>query len=265
MNESANHLLRFMPLVRGIFVGCLTALGVIHVISGPAVTRMFPWWPEWLPGRPYWAHTAGALLAILGGLALCRVRPRATLAWMGALILLAVLLLGLSRPITPDQAPDKWLNVSKWSAMAAAAFLFANTLANTGNVSLLDRLIGFFSAAAKWLLAAFMVGAAILHVRFAAPIAQYYIPAYLPWREFWAYFSAGTLTAGGVGLLIPQTARLAGLLTSLMIFLWCPLIHIPRTFAEPRNPGEWCGIFESVAFAAMALLLAMRARRSPGL
>jgi hypothetical protein len=192
---------------------------------------------------------------------LFRLRARTALALIGVLILLSVLFLGLSRPVGPDQVADKWLNVFKWAAMAAGAFLFADTLPSPGSASALGRLIGVFSAGAKWLLAAFMIGAAILHYRFAGGIAQYYIPAYIPWRLFWTYFTAVTLAAGGVGLLIPQTGRLAALLSSLMIFLWTLLLHIPRTVAEPRNPAEWCGIFESAAFAAMALLLAVRCSR----
>ncbi len=253
---------RSQAIARMVFLVSLAALGVIHMIAGEAVTRLFPKWPDAMPGRPYWAHVAGGLIVMLAGMSALRIRPRFALGLGGSLILLAVMVLHLPRSIPTDNFGDEWLNVFKWLAMAAGVFLLADTYPAMGRSADSDRFSGARVAGAKWFLAAFMVGAAILHVRFAEPIALYYIPAYVPWRLFWTYFTAATLAAGAVGLLIPLTGRLAALLTSLMIFLWCPLLHIPRTFAEPRNPGEWCGVFESLAFSAMAFALAHRARRN---
>lgn len=247
---------------RMVFAGAIAALGIIHSIAGEAVTRLFPVWPSSLPGRPWWAHAAGVLLVVLGAMVLFRRGARLAGTLIGVVILISVICLHLPRSLASGNFGDEWLNVFKWLAMAAGAFVVADTFPPARNHSWSDVLIAVFSKSARWLLAAFMIGAAVIHVRFASPIATYYIPAWIPWRPFWTYFSAGTLTAGGVGLLIPSTARLAGLLTSLMIFLWCPLVHIPRTLADPGNPGEWCGIFEALAFAAFALLLAERAQRT---
>lgn len=252
---------KFEPAACSLFAACLAALGVIHVIAGEAVTRLFQGWPAWLPGRPYWAHVGGALLAILGGMALFRIRARPALTVMGILILGSVFVLHLPRAIAAGDFGDAWGNFFKWLAMAAGTFLFAGTCAATGGARILGRLTEMLAAGAPGFLAAFMIGAAILHVRAAAAIDQYYMPAYIPWHLFWIYFTAGALALGGVGLLVPPTRRLAARLTSLMIFLWCPLLHIPRTFAEPRNPAEWCGVFESLAFAAIAFQLAVRAPR----
>ena len=258
---SRSLLEKFAPVAFNLFAACLAALGVIHLIAGETVMRLFQGWPAWLPGRPYWAHVGGALLAILGGMALLRIRARTALTVMGVLILGSVLALHLPRAIPAGDFGDAWLNFFKWLAMAAGTFLFAGTCAASGGTSTLDRLAGILAAGAPGFLAAFMIGAAILHVRAAAVIDQYYIPAYIPWHLFWIYFTAGALALGGVGLLVPLTRRLAALLTSVMIFLWCPLLHIPRTFAEPRSPAEWCGVFESLAFAAIAFLLAVRAQQ----
>lgn len=246
---------------RLVFAGAIAALGIIHVIAGEAVTRLFPVWPISLPGRPWWAHVAGALLLVLGAMILFRRSARTAATLTGLVILASVICLHLPRSLRSDNFGDEWLNVFKWLAMAAAAFVVADSFPPAPKRTWSAGLIAVFSKAARWLLAAFMLGAAVIHVRFASAIATYYIPAWIPWRMFWTYFSAATLTAGGVGLLIPTTARLAGVLTSVMIFLWCPLVHIPRTIADPGNAGEWCGIFEALAFAAFAFLLAPCAQR----
>ncbi|HVS16452.1 MAG TPA: hypothetical protein VMV46_21260 [Thermoanaerobaculia bacterium] len=104
-----------------------------------------------------------------------------------------------------------------------------------------------------------MIGSAILHVRFAESVAQLMQP-WMPWRLFWTYFAAVALAAGGLGLVIPRTRRLAALLTSLMIFLWFVLVHTPRMLVDPTGPVGWSEMAESLAFSAMAFLLSVRPR-----
>ena len=110
---------------------------------------------------------------------------------------------------------------------------------------------------APWLRGVFMMTSAILHVRFAEFVSELMQP-WMPWRLFWTYFAAVALAAGGIGLVIPRTCRLAALLTSLMIFLWFLLVHIPRMLIDPAGPVAWSEMAESLAFSAMALLLATR-------
>ncbi len=246
---------------RIIFAASLAGLGVVHAVFGEAVTRMFPTWPAALPGRPWWAHGAGVLLIIFGSMTLLRKRARMAAALIGIVILLSVACLHLPRSIQSGNFGDEWLNVLKWLAMASGAFLVSADFPETSGGSFIDGLTKFFAAGAKWFLGAFMIGAAILHIRYAQFVALF-IPEWIPWRIFWTKFTAVTLTAGGIGLVIPATARLAAFLTSLMIFLWFLLVHIPHTIADPlHNPG-WCEMFESLAFAAMALLLAEKALAS---
>ena len=66
----------------------------------------------------------------------------------------------------------------------------------------------------------------------------------------------GCLLAGGIGILFPQTLRLAALLSGLMIFLWVPMLHIPRALADLSVPGETSAIFEALALSGVALLVA---------
>jgi uncharacterized membrane protein YphA (DoxX/SURF4 family) len=98
-------------------------------------------------------------------------------------------------------------------------------------------------------------------VRFAELVAQLMQP-WMPWRTFWTYFAAVALAAGGIGLVVPRTVRLAGLLTSAMIFSWFFLVHTPRMLVDPASPVGWSEMGESIAFSAMALLLAMRSART---
>lgn len=45
----------------------MVAFGLLHIGYGDFVTRVVPWWPAGIPGRPLWADLIGALLVVAGG------------------------------------------------------------------------------------------------------------------------------------------------------------------------------------------------------
>jgi uncharacterized membrane protein YphA (DoxX/SURF4 family) len=64
------------------------------------------------------------------------------------------------------------------------------------------------------------------------------------------------LIAGGLGIIVPLTSRLAGGLSGLMIFVWVLIVHIPRAVAI-RNSNETIVVFEALAFSGVAFLVAV--------
>ena len=65
-------------------------------------------------------------------------------------------------------------------------------------------------------------------------------------QRFWTYFAGVALIAGGLGLVVRPTARLAAGLSALMIFSWVFLVHIPRALAGPNHANETAGVFEAL-------------------
>jgi uncharacterized membrane protein len=84
------------------------------------------------------------------------------------------------------------------------------------------------------------------------------VPQWIPYPVFWAYFAGVALVAGGAGLIVTKTARLAAALSGLMIFLWVVLLHVPRAMAAmpAQQRNEWTAVFEALAFAGVALTIA---------
>lgn len=249
----------FGPIAVRILVASIMFLGVLHVIFGEALTRMLPGWPDGLPGRPLWAHAMGALVVGLASVALLGRQARTMVAVLAVVLLIPVLALHVPRSVPTGTFGDAWANVLKWLAMATGAFVAARHMPAAAFVSWRERLIAIGTAVAPWALGAFMIGAAVLHVRYAEFVAELMQP-WMPWRLFWTYVAAVALAAGGIGLVVPRTARLAALLTSLMILSWFFLVHTPRMLADPTGPVGWSEMGESLAFSAMAYLLAVRTR-----
>lgn len=245
---------------RRVFGGALALVGVMHVIFGEGPTRMFPVWPEGLPGRPLWAYIAGAVLAVLGSMILLKKQAREAAAGIGVLVLLSVVALHLPRAIQSDALGNAWLSLLKFAAMAGGAALVAHGIAGRSGRPILDRVIRWGATAEPWLLGAFMVYSAYLHFRFTESVTRL-LPPWMPWPMFWIRFAGVTLAAGGVGLLIKPVARLAAGLSGLMFFGFFLLVHIPRTLADPLGSTGWLELGESMAYCMIALLLAVR--RSP--
>ena len=108
------------------------------------------------------------------------------------------------------------------------------------------------------MLGAFLVSSGIQHFLFV-PFVATLVPAWIPGPRLWTEFAGVALIAGGLGLIVPRTARLAGSLSGLMIFLWFVMLHIPRALAAAdaaSRRNEWTAVFEALAMSGIALLLA---------
>jgi uncharacterized membrane protein len=81
------------------------------------------------------------------------------------------------------------------------------------------------------------------------------VPSWIPGPRLWVYFTGLALIAGGVGILVPKTSRLAATMTGIMILLWVLLLHIPRALADPHAAGEISGVFEALALSGVAFIL----------
>ena len=72
---------------------------------------------------------------------------------------------------------------------------------------------------------------------------------------FWTYFAAIALIAGGIGVLVPRTARLAATLSGIMLFSWVFLVHIPLAI-NTQNVSEISRGFQALSDSAVAFMLA---------
>jgi uncharacterized membrane protein len=60
-----------------------------------------------------------------------------------------------------------------------------------------------------------------------------------PWGAAIAYAQGAILLAGGLGMLVPRTARLATLVTTLYVLLWLLLFGVRTVVKHPTNEIAW--------------------------
>jgi uncharacterized membrane protein len=114
--------------------------------------------------------------------------------------------------------------------------------------------VKYFKLIGSLTLAAFLIISGFAHFKYADFVTEF-IPSYIPFHAFWTYFCGVCLIAGGIGLLISFTRKLAALLSGIMILSWFVLLHIPRIIANINDPSDRMGLGESFAFAGIFFVL----------
>jgi len=258
-----------------IFIGiAFAAFGVLHVAHGDLVTRVAPGWPDWMPGQAFWAWLTGALLIGAGAAIVSGTRTVVVATTLGVLLVLSFVLLGLPMAAADSAWGGLWTVAGKVIALAGGALLVAqsaafgtpsptglNPLRSVGRSA--DGLTRLWSLG-PWCFGAFLTLCGIQHFIHDAFVATL-VPAWIFGAMFWTYAAGVALIAGGIGVVVRRTARLAGLLSGAMIFIWFIVLHIPRALdAATRGTNETTAVFEALAMSGIGLLIASgpRVRRS---
>lgn len=83
------------------------------------------------------------------------------------------------------------------------------------------------------------------------------VPAYVPVRIFWVYFTAVAMIAAGVSFIIRRQVQLAAFLLSCMLLLFILLLHPLLLAKEPQVGMHWTRVMQDTAIMGAALGLAI--------
>jgi len=250
-----------LPVLGRIFFGlAVVAFGIQQIIYNDFVPGRAPAWPPTLPGRLVWLglSTGGF---IWGGLTIAYgKKARCAAILTGTMIFVFAFLRHVPEVIANPHG-------IVLTSTGKALFLFGGAFAVAGSLPTeegrLARVLPAFSNSqagfiylGRFCVAVFLVLAGIQHFQFAQFVVHL-VPGWIPGAMFWTYFAGVALIAGGAGLLLPPTMRLAATLSGLMIFLWVLLLHIPRAlYAAPaQSRNEWTAVFEALAISGILFVL----------
>ncbi len=94
------------------------------------------------------------------------------------------------------------------------------------------------------------------------------VPAYMPWRLFWAYFVGCALIAASLSIATKIAVRWSGLLFGIMMFLFVAMMHFPgalatgnvlhmfRSQASLQERIPWTIVFREMSFGGAGWVLA---------
>lgn len=243
-------------LGRLFFAIAIVAFGIQQLVAGGFV-RLVPPLPTWIPSPGLWARLVGLVLVILGLAIGTGRKARWAAAVLSLMLALLFLLLHLPLALKRPMVGFVWTNPVKALAMLGGVILLAGALpeASSGIARLFRKLMPL----GPLFLGGFMILGGIQHFVYADFVARL-VPSWIPGTRFWVYFTGVALIAGGVGILLPKTQRLAATMSGIMIFLWVVLLHVPRALADLHDTGEISGVFEALALSGVAFILADRGK-----
>jgi uncharacterized membrane protein YphA (DoxX/SURF4 family) len=239
------------------FAMSMVAFGFQQLMTG-AFVRLVPPLPAWIPWHSFWAGFVGIILIVAGVAIAIEYKARWAAAVLGALLVLSILFLHLPKAAANPLVGFMWTNPAKALAMLGGVIILAAALPEEkAGGSALASLFRKLMPLGPLFLALFLILGGIQHFVYLDFVTKL-VPSWIPRPQFWAYLAGIALIAGGIGILVPKTARLAATMTGIMILLWVVLLHIPRALADLHNPGETSGVFEALAFSGVAFTLAAR-------
>jgi uncharacterized membrane protein len=233
------------------FALSVVASGIYQLVTGRYV-NLVPVDPARLP--PAWQpYFFGVLFVLIGVALLVRRAVSAAAITLGALLL--VLFFGFSLPLALEHASTGYVWVDPLMELALLGGVGMAAARRDGSRgSSLDRVFETATRFAPFALGAFLAYCGAAHFPYAKYVASL-IPPWIPAHVFWTYFAAIALIAGGIGVLVPRTARLAATLSGIMLFSWVFLVHIPLAI-NTHNVGEVSRGFQALSDSAVAFMLA---------
>ena len=243
--------MRIVGVGQVLFALSVAMLGGLSLLSGDFVLNWQPV-PSWVPGREALAYASGALLVVFSlGII---VRPIARLSALVLTINFVIWLLLLKLPLVASLLDaGGWLGVGETSVMVAGAWAILVTLSNqagpafgtgSGSLRVLRILLG---------VALVLIGQS--HFVYTKETIAL-IPAYVPHRLGFAYFTGACHIAAGAAVLFSVVPRLAATMEAVMMALFAIMVWLPKMASAPTSRFEATAFLISIALASAALAVA---------
>ncbi len=243
--------MRRLNLDRVSFALGLVALSVLGLVYGDFALQWQPV-PAWVPARGFLAYVSAGILLTTGiGLLSTRLAlPAARVLFF--YLSLWLVALKLPKVIMAPLVEVNWLGAGEIAVLVAAGWVLFATL-REGSPGLATDERGMRIARVLFAVALLPIGLA--HFVYG-PQTMGFVPAWLPWRAFWAYLGGAGHIAAGLGVLLGVYPRLAATLEAAMIGVFTILVWGPGVVAAPTNRLQWTGFIISWVIGAAAWVVA---------
>lgn len=256
--------MRIASVGHAVFAATLIGLGLLGLIKGDFIQVWQPV-PKGLPARELLAYLC-ALVSLGSGLGLLWQRTAASAARLLLLYLVLWTLAFKARFIVlaPTQEGSYQTCGENAVLVAGAWVLYAWFAADWDK-----RHLGFATGdrgvrIARVIYALAMIAFGLSHFAYlnlTAPL----VPGWLPWPVGWAYFTGAAYLAAAAAMLTGVGARLAAVLSTVMMGGFTLLVWVPMALAGTLSAFQWGEFVVSWALTAAGWVVADSYRSTPWL
>jgi uncharacterized membrane protein len=233
-----------------LFAFSIIAFGIIQIGVQEFMKGFLPM-PDGLPARIFFLNFISTLF-VAGGIAMCIPKTRHRAALLVGILFLILFIYPHLVLLLPDiHNPNPWTASAEDLALASGAFIISGDAQN----STMDPGKSALARNGRILFAVSLIVFAVQHFLYADFIATL-VPAWIPFKLFWAYFIGVAFSLASISLLTNIKTRLASALLGFMFLFWVIFLHLPRvagaTHIEPEKTSMFialamCGIFFTIA------------------
>jgi len=226
----------------------MIGLGMLALIYGDFALVWQPVAP-WVPGRTALAYGTGMLMLLSGaGLVFRATAARAVRILFPYLIIWA--LLKVPALVVAPQIEGVWLGFGELAVLLAGGWILFARLSAVGDGSPLAFATGERGIRiARFLFAVWVIPIGLSHFVYLKETISL-IPAWIPFRPFWAYLTGGGHIAAGLGVLFSVIPRVAATAEAAMLSIITILVWVPAVLATPHVRMPWTAFFISWAITA---------------
>jgi uncharacterized membrane protein len=232
----------------------MIGLGILALVYGDFALVWQPVAP-WFPARTTLAYLSGVIMLACGfGLLF-----RPTAAWAARILfpyLIVWALLKVPALVVAPQIEGVWLGFGELAMLLAGGWTLFARLSPVREGSVLSFVTGESGVGiARMIFAVWVLPVGLSHFVYL-PQTVHLVPAWLPFRNFWAYSTGMGHIAAGLGILFSIFPRVAATAEAAMIGVFTLFIWLPAIVFEPKNRMAWTAFFISWAIAAAAAVVA---------
>src|SRR5438876_3879151 len=241
------------PALTAFAVGMI-GLGILAPIYGDFAMVWQPVAP-WVPGRTVLAYASGVIM-LLGGIGLL-VRP--TAAWSVRILfpyLFVWMCLKLPALFVAPGMEAVWLGFGELAVLFAGGWVLYARMSELQEGSPLTAITSEKSIrVAQIFFAVWLIPIGLSHIVYVQATKDL-VPAWLPYREGWAYLTGAGHIAAGLGVLFSIFPLVAAMTEAAMIGVFTILVWAPAIVAAPKTRLPWTAFFISWAIASAAWVVA---------
>ena len=256
--EKASATVRAQQPGLALFAVGMIGLGVLGLTVGDFAMTWQPVAP-WFPARTALACGAAVLMLACGAGLLFR----ATVKWSARLLFaysIVWALLKVPALVVAWRVEGVWLGFGEIAVLMAGAWTLFARFGDAGD----SWATGDQGARwARYWFAVWLIPIGLSHIVYPDVTAQF-VPAWLPYRTFWAYLTGAGQIASGLGVLFGVLPRLAAWCEAGQIALFTLLVWAPAIFAAPKSRLPWTAFWISWAIGAGAWVVAQNVGQRQG-
>lgn len=246
---------RFLHAGRYIFATGMVAFGGFHLFAGRFHAGLPPV-PGWVIASPVLVYAVGAALIAAGVSIATGKAARLSATLMAFLFLFCTVFLHAHRLRYMLSTGNGRTRGFEALAFAGAWFVLAGTFPLEWPDSPVWNAV-----TEKFILAGrFLFGIPLLIFGWqhfiAADFIASLIPAWVPFRLFWAYFFGCTFIAAGIAIMTKIAGRLAAALLGVQYMLWVVVLHIPSSVSARTNIDKWESMVVAFTLSGAAFVIA---------